>query len=97
MNKQPDYNYCCVSDTPFLHLRPDNANKNLLTLSTQKLHNLACLLSTGRSHYLPMDETSQVFVQSYDPDVTKDGCFDDAKKKKKKRKKAHIVTTKSKK
>lgn len=34
-----------------------------------------------------MDETSQVFVQSYDPDVTKDGCFDDAKKKKKKEKK----------
>lgn len=84
-NKQPDYKYCHVSDTPFLHLRTDNANKNMLTLSTQKLHNLSCLLSMGGSHYLLMDENSQVFVQSYDPDVAKDGCSDDAKEKKQKK------------
>lgn len=64
MNKQPDYKYYHVSSTPFLHLRPDNANKNLLMLSTQKLHNPACLLSPGGSHYLLMDENSQVFVQT---------------------------------
>lgn len=64
MNKQPDYNYCHVSDTLFLCLRPDNANKSLLTLYTQKLNNLACLLSTEESQYLLMDEASQVFVQT---------------------------------
>lgn len=83
MNRQLDYKYC-VSDILFLHFNPDNAKKNFLTLSTQKLHNLACLLSMGGSHYLLMDETSQVFVQSCDPDVTQDGCFDDANQKEKK-------------
>lgn len=81
MNKQPDYEHCCVSDILFLHFRTDNNYKNFLTLSTQKLHNLACSLSTGRSHYLLMDKTSQVFVQSYDPDVTQDDSFDDANQK----------------
>lgn len=28
-----------------------------------------------------MDKTSQVFVQSYDPDVTQDDSFDDANQK----------------
>lgn len=28
-----------------------------------------------------MDKTSQVFVQSYDPDVTQDDFFDDANQK----------------
>lgn len=37
---------------------------SLLTLYTQKLNNLACLLSTEESQYLLMDEASQVFVQT---------------------------------
>lgn len=47
-----------------------------------------------------MDETSQVFVQSCDPDVTQDGCFDDANQKEKKKTyqkdMTHTVTTNTK-
>lgn len=32
MNKQPDYEHCCVSDILFLHFRTDNNYKNFFNI-----------------------------------------------------------------
>lgn len=58
-----------------------------------------CYLQEEVTIFWWMKPPKFLYKQSYDPDVTKDGCFDDAKKNKTKpqtpQKPAHIVTTKS--